>query len=292
MLIVKRVTFKTMVRKALWKASNFFYKRSCSILYFEFQNKASKREKILVKIINTCIFAPSNFNNQKFKTFKMGLKKQFLKSKPVCKVTFSLPKEAVTGAKEVKVLGEFNDWDWTKGVPMKTKNGSYTAVVELPAGKSYQFRYKADNNVWENDWAADNYVPSPFDGVDNSVVIVSETVAPASVAKKAVKRTVAKKTTAKKSPAKKVTKKTTTVDKLTMIEGIGPKIEGLLKADGINTFAKLSKASKTKLQSILKAAGSRYQMHDPSTWAKQAKLAANNEWTKLEKWQKELKGGK
>ena len=42
----------------------------------------------------------------------MAIKKQFLKSKPVCKVTFSLPAEE---AKKVSVVGSFNEWNAKKG---------------------------------------------------------------------------------------------------------------------------------------------------------------------------------
>jgi hypothetical protein len=54
----------------------------------------------------------------------------------------------------------------------------------------------------------------------------------------------------------------------------------------------LSKTSAAKVKGILEAAGSRYKLHDPTTWAKQAKLAANGEWDTLAKLQDELKGGK
>ncbi len=100
----------------------------------------------------------------------MSLKKQFLKSKPICKVTFSLPKEAVKKAKEIRILGDFNNWTWEEGIPMKAKNGNYSAVVDLDKDHEYQFRYVIDNEAWENDWQADAYVPSPF-GADNSVVL-------------------------------------------------------------------------------------------------------------------------
>ncbi len=98
----------------------------------------------------------------------MSVQKQFLKSKQACKVTFSLPKETVDGAKEVKVLGDFNNWEKEKGIPMKAKNGTYSASLELALGKEYQFRYLIDND-WENDWEAEEYAPSPF-GVYNCVV--------------------------------------------------------------------------------------------------------------------------
>lgn len=99
------------------------------------------------------------------------IKKQFLKNKPVCKATFSLPKEAVESANEVFLVGDFNDWDTDKGIQMtQLKNGSFKATVELETGKEYQFRYLIDGETWENDWEADKYVATPF-GVDNSVVI-------------------------------------------------------------------------------------------------------------------------
>ena len=78
---------------------------------------------------------------------------------------------------------------------------------------------------------------------------------------------------------------------LTKIEGIGPKIQELLYKAGIYSYADLGKASKKTLSGILDAAGSRYQMHDPSTWAKQAKMAASGKWEALLKWQDELNGG-
>jgi chromosome segregation ATPase len=81
-------------------------------------------------------------------------------------------------------------------------------------------------------------------------------------------------------------------DDLTKIEGIGPKINGLLNDAGIYTFAKLSATKYEKLKTILEEAGERYRMHDPSTWPKQAELAANGKWDELKKLQDELKGGK
>ena len=102
----------------------------------------------------------------------MTLKKRFLKSKPACKVTFHLPKEALKNAKEVKLLGDFNHWDQALGVPMKEKDGDYSATIELETGREYQFRYLIDGEKWENDWEADKYLATPF-GVDNSVVIAS-----------------------------------------------------------------------------------------------------------------------
>ncbi len=80
-------------------------------------------------------------------------------------------------------------------------------------------------------------------------------------------------------------------DNLTKVEGIGPKINGLLNDAGIFTFKQLSETSVEKLKQILHDAGPRYRMHKPLTWAQQAKLAAEGKWEELKKWQNELKGG-
>lgn len=102
----------------------------------------------------------------------MSLKKQYLKTKPVSKVTFRLPKDAAPKAATVVLVGEFNDWD-TKATPMtRLRNGEFKVTVDLPTGKEYQFRYLIDNDVWENDWEADKYASSGIGGTDNSVVIV------------------------------------------------------------------------------------------------------------------------
>lgn len=81
-------------------------------------------------------------------------------------------------------------------------------------------------------------------------------------------------------------------DDLTKVEGIGPKINGLLNDDGIWSFRQLSEAAVSRLEKILENAGPRYRMHNPGTWPDQAKLAANGKWEQLKKWQSELKGGR
>lgn len=82
------------------------------------------------------------------------------------------------------------------------------------------------------------------------------------------------------------------LDDLKVVEGIGPKIEGLLNEAGITTWAELAGAPTDKVQAILDEAGPRYRMHDPATWAKQAELANNAQWAELEEYQDRLKGGK
>jgi large subunit ribosomal protein L27 len=81
-------------------------------------------------------------------------------------------------------------------------------------------------------------------------------------------------------------------DDLKMVEGIGPKIEGLLHAIDIKTWRQLADAPEATVQQMLDDAGPRYRIHSPSTWAKQAGLAADSKWAELEKLQDELDGGK
>lgn len=102
----------------------------------------------------------------------MSIKKQYVKDKSVCKVTFSLPKKAAASAKTVHLVGEFNNWD-EKVTPMKKlKDGSFSITLELETGREYQFRYLIDGIEWENDWEADKYVRTHFGTCDNSVVVV------------------------------------------------------------------------------------------------------------------------
>jgi len=96
-----------------------------------------------------------------------------------------------------------------------------------------------------------------------------------------------KKAVAKAKPAKKAKK-----DKLTVVEGIGPKIAGLLNADGIHTFADLAKAKIGTLEKILKAAGPRFSFHKPNSWPKQARLARDGKMDALKALQGKLSGGK
>lgn len=95
---------------------------------------------------------------------------------------------------------------------------------------------------------------------------------------------------AAEKPAKKSTKEASG-DNLKLVEGIGPKIEGLLHEAGIMTFEDLANADVERLQSILDEAGPRYRTHNPGTWAKQARLAADGKWDDLLALQDSLKGG-
>ena len=76
------------------------------------------------------------------------------------------------------------------------------------------------------------------------------------------------------------------------MEGIGPKIESLLKDAGIKNWLALASSEVSRLQDILTSAGDRYRLADPGTWPKQAELAASGKWTELKEYQDFLSGGK
>ncbi|NJB36929.1 hypothetical protein [Croceivirga sp. JEA036] len=81
-------------------------------------------------------------------------------------------------------------------------------------------------------------------------------------------------------------------DDLKIVEGIGPKIEGLFHNFGIKTWKELSETPIEKCQEVLNSGGERYRIHNPGSWPLQAKMAYEGKWIELVKWQDEHKGGK
>jgi hypothetical protein len=80
---------------------------------------------------------------------------------------------------------------------------------------------------------------------------------------------------------------------LTKIEGIGPKIEGLLNNKGIISYGQLSDTKISFLEQMITDAGPNFATHRgmTGTWPAQAKLADLGEWDELARWQEVLKGG-
>ena len=96
-----------------------------------------------------------------------------------------------------------------------------------------------------------------------------------------------------KPAAKKQAKQASSAkkDDLTKIEGIGPKTAELLQNNNISSYNDLVSASVNNLKEILKDAGSVYAAFDPTTWPKQAKMAADGDWANLSVYQEKLDGG-
>ncbi len=96
----------------------------------------------------------------------MAIKKQYLKSKPVCKVTFSVPAKE---AKNVVVVGNFNEWNTEATTLKKLKNGTFKGTVDLASENSYEFRYVVDGS-YINDDQADAYAWNDFAAAENGVI--------------------------------------------------------------------------------------------------------------------------
>jgi len=215
----------------------------------------------------------------------MALNKSYIKSKSAFKVKFSVASAHNPKSKEIRVLGDFNQWNFDQAPVLSKTKGIYQTSIEIPAGQKYEFRYVLNGTDWINDDQPDAYTPSPFAHSDNSVLDLTQIP----TEKNKTKSVIAKKKPAKAKAAKAT--KATKVD-FKKIEGVGPKIAELILAAGYNSYELLSKAKKKDLLSLLADAGNRYKMHDPSSWAKQAKLLASNNLEKLKELQAQLKGGK
>jgi 1,4-alpha-glucan branching enzyme len=96
----------------------------------------------------------------------MAIKKQYLKSKPVCKVTFSVAAEE---AETVSVVGNFNEWNTEATSLKKLKNGTFKGTVDLEKDAEYEFRYVVDG-IYTNDDQADSYKWNEYAAAENGVL--------------------------------------------------------------------------------------------------------------------------
>ena len=81
-------------------------------------------------------------------------------------------------------------------------------------------------------------------------------------------------------------------DDLKIVEGIGPKIEGLFHNYNIKTWKSLSDVTVAKCREVLESGGEKYRVHDPASWPMQAKMCYQGKWKELYRWQEEHKHGK
>ena len=96
----------------------------------------------------------------------MSIKKQFIKTKPVCKVTFSVEAKEATSA---AVIGDFNGWNPADGILSKLKTGTFKNTFDLPKDASYEFKYVVDG-VYVNEPESDSFVFNEFAGAENGVL--------------------------------------------------------------------------------------------------------------------------
>jgi 1,4-alpha-glucan branching enzyme len=93
--------------------------------------------------------------------------KKYSQDGKTCEVTFQLP--AQVNANVAHLYGDFTDWEKSPKKMLPEQEGGFSVTVSLTTGRDYRFRYLLDGGHWENDWAADDYVPNPF-GTQDSVV--------------------------------------------------------------------------------------------------------------------------
>jgi hypothetical protein len=74
-------------------------------------------------------------------------------------------------AREVFLVGDFNDWDVSK-TPMARSGSTWTVVVPMPAGR-HQYSFVVDGKSWSNDPTAPSAPDDGF-GHTNSVKIVGK----------------------------------------------------------------------------------------------------------------------
>lgn len=79
-------------------------------------------------------------------------------------------------------------------------------------------------------------------------------------------------------------------DDLTVIEGIGPKIEDLFRANGVGSLVQIACLNVDDMLDILERGGPSFRLANPDTWAEQASLAAENRWKDLKRMQDEMIG--
>ncbi|ALJ05788.1 50S ribosomal protein L21 [Pseudalgibacter alginicilyticus] len=125
------------------------------------------------------------------------------------------------------------------------------------------------------------------------IVIESIATSGAKKAAKVEKKAEPKAEAPKKAEAKKAAPKKSAAkaDDLKKIEGAGPKAAEALVGAGLDTFAKVAKATPEELSTILSEASSRLSHIVTETWPKQAKLAADGKWDELKELQDKLDGG-
>ncbi len=141
----------------MFKTKNVYY------FYEKFCHTHKSSPQTLKTQIST-LYLPHNSKNE----IVMPIKKQLIKTKPICKVTFSVEaKEANTAA----VIGDFNNWNPAEGELSKLKNGTFKGVFDLTKNASYEFKYLVDGS-YINDSESDSFIWNEFAGTENGVLTV------------------------------------------------------------------------------------------------------------------------
>lgn len=93
------------------------------------------------------------------------LKKRVFKTKDEVEITFEHSSEPQD---IVELVADFTNWQPVEMTYSK-KYKVFRTAIRLPKDSDFQFRYLINQQVWQNDHAADSYLMNPF-GTDNCVV--------------------------------------------------------------------------------------------------------------------------
>lgn len=96
----------------------------------------------------------------------MAVTKKFLKSKPVCKVTFEI---TAAEASKISLVGDFNEWQADATPLKKLKNGTFKVALDLPANESFEYKFIIDGE-YTNDPEAEKLIWNEFAKAENSLI--------------------------------------------------------------------------------------------------------------------------
>ena len=109
----------------------------------------------------------------------MSIKKQFLKNKPMVKVTFEVSKEIANNATSINLLSEHNQWQPIEF--KKFKNGKFKVAENISSEdrQGFQFIYQVTSETGIQSTLlpddVDSYVDNGMnDGGKNAVLLLSE----------------------------------------------------------------------------------------------------------------------
>jgi 1,4-alpha-glucan branching enzyme len=100
----------------------------------------------------------------------MPISTRYIKSRPVCKVRFTLEAGDSGNAEQVFLVGSFNDWSESANPMKKNKDGNFSLDLEFPRGGEVSFRYLTNDGRWFNEKEADEFRYCEFAGADNSIL--------------------------------------------------------------------------------------------------------------------------
>lgn len=100
----------------------------------------------------------------------MPISTKYIKSRPVCKVRFTLEATDSGGAEQVFLVGSFNDWSESANPMKKNKDGDFSLEQEFARGEEVVFRYLTNDGRWLNEKEADEFRYCEYAGADNSII--------------------------------------------------------------------------------------------------------------------------